>query len=172
MAFRAVAVAGRHQKSIRQAIVGWKFSKRMAVQPVLVDLLVQSLSRQSWSGSFEAFVPIPQPWSRWLHRRFFWPTYELAAEMSQRTGIPVWPVVSAREHRPQVGLTRAERLQNIRRAFYVADRIDLTGRRVCLVDDVMTTGATLHTAAKVLKRAGASEVWALAIARTQPNQDV
>ena len=91
-------------------------------------------------------------------------------------------VRSAREHLPQrmevaavlkrqrathsqVGLTREERIANMRGAFRVTDSDRLKGRKVILVDDVMTTGTTMSECARELKKAGVERVWAATVAR-------
>ncbi len=65
----------------------------------------------------------------------------------------------------QVGLTREERVENMRDAFRVTGRKRLQGRSVIVVDDVMTTGTTLSECARALKQAGAEQVWAATVAR-------
>ena len=60
--------------------------------------------------------------------------------------------------------SRAERVRNVAGAFAVRYRHDFDGRKVCLVDDIKTTGATLNECAKMLKQAGASKVFALVLA--------
>ncbi len=74
-----------------------------------------------------------------------------------------------RDTPPQRGLTRAERQRNVRGAFAVnpAHGAALHGRRVLLLDDVMTTGASLHEAARTLRAAGVAHITALALARTE-----
>ena len=66
----------------------------------------------------------------------------------------------------QVGLTREERVANMRGAFRVTDPQRVKGRTVIVVDDVMTTGTTVSECARVLKKAGAERVWAATVART------
>ena len=92
----------------------------------------------------------------------------LARELSRLTGVAYDPLCLARHRRtvPQFGLTRHQRRDNVRGAFAVTrgagDRLD--GRRVVLVDDVITTGATISACARALKRAGAAQVDVLALA--------
>lgn len=72
-------------------------------------------------------------------------------------------------HRPtqsQVGLTREQRVANMQGAFRVRNAQAVRGQVVILVDDVMTTGATLSECARILKKAGVAEVWAVTVART------
>ena len=66
----------------------------------------------------------------------------------------------------QVGLTREERVANMRDAFRVTDPQRVKGATVVVVDDVMTTGTTVSECARVLKKAGAERVWAATVART------
>jgi ComF family protein len=91
----------------------------------------------------------------------------LAQPLGEATGAPVVPGLLARRHRAaQSGLDRAARLENLSGAFR-APRLD--GLRVLLVDDVVTTGATISAAAATLRRSGANDVTALVVART-PDQ--
>jgi ComF family protein len=71
-----------------------------------------------------------------------------------------------RETKSQIGLSRHQRRENIRRAFVVAKPHEVTGREVLVVDDVFTTGTTVSECARVLRRAGASKVYVATVART------
>jgi len=66
----------------------------------------------------------------------------------------------------QIGLTRHQRRENLRGAFVVAQREEITGHEILLVDDVFTTGTTVSECARVLRRSGASKVWVATVART------
>jgi predicted amidophosphoribosyltransferase len=85
--------------------------------------------------------------------------FQLATGVLQR----VRPTVS------QIGLTRPQRRQNVRGAFKVAHLNRVSGRGILLVDDVMTTGTTVAECARVLRRAGARNVWVATVARTLKN---
>ena len=114
-------------------------------------------------------VPVP------LHRKRLWTrrynqAAELARALSQRCGLPMAPLalVRAKETPSQGTMPSAEaRHRNVRGAFLVpkSERSGVTGRRVLLVDDVLTTGATANACARALKRAGAKAVYVLAVAR-------
>jgi ComF family protein len=109
----------------------------------------------------DVIVPVPMSRLRLLLRRFN-QSAVLAGELARRTGIVVDPhlLARARAARRQVGLTRDQRRRNVAGAFRVAPRrlADLQGRNVLLIDDVITTGATVNACARTLKRAGAQRV--------------
>ena len=117
----------------------------------------------------DAELIVPVPLHRWrLLSRKFNQAGLLALELSRLTGVPCDPLV-LRRGKPtpqQVQLTRAERQRNLAGAFQVrpADRGRIDGRRVLVIDDVITTGSTVGACARVLKRAGAARVDVLAIA--------
>jgi ComF family protein len=101
-----------------------------------------------------------------LRSRGFNQALELARAVSRRTGVllAAHACRRVRDSTPQAALPWKERAKNIRGAF-VCD-LDLSGKRVAVVDDVMTTGATLNEIARNLRRAGASEVEGWIVART------
>ncbi len=69
----------------------------------------------------------------------------------------------------QIGLTRPQRSQNIRGAFRAVHLNRVSGRNVLLVDDVLTTGTTASECARILRKAGAKQVWVATVARTLKN---
>lgn len=115
----------------------------------------------------DVIVPVPLSRLRLLLRHFNQAAV-LASELSRLTGVPMDPMLLRRTRwtRSQVGMTRDQRRRNIAGAFSVSRRrrARLQGRNVLLVDDVVTTGATVDACARVLKRAGAARVEVLALA--------
>ena len=116
----------------------------------------------------DALVPVPLHWTRLLARRFN-QAAELTRHLSDLTGIANEPLLlkRVRRTRHQVGLTRAQRLDNVTGAFRVAEDREgwIRGKRLVLVDDVLTTGATLEACCRVLRRAGAARIDVLTAAR-------
>lgn len=117
----------------------------------------------------DADLLVPVPLHRWrLLRRRFNQAAILAQELSRESGIPFDPLLLTRVRwtPSQVGLTSAERQRNLAGAFAITARGRklIAGRKLVLIDDVITTGATVSACARMLKRAGASRVDVLALA--------
>ncbi len=116
----------------------------------------------------DIIVPVPLHWRRLWWRRFN-QSAALASAIAKQAGKPVslMALHRARPTRNQVGLGSKARADNVRGAFRVADagRADIADRRVLVIDDVYTTGATIKAVTRALKRAGAVEIDALAFAR-------
>jgi ComF family protein len=114
----------------------------------------------------DVLIPVPLNRTRLLWRRFNQSAL-LAKELSRQTGVPMdaLALVKRKATPPQVGLTRAQRQDNVAGAFAVtkAGRARIHGAHVLLIDDVITTGATVSACARVLKRAGAAQVDVLAL---------
>ena len=116
----------------------------------------------------EIIVPVPLHAGR-LWRRKFNQSAELGRNVAKHSGLTFAPLALKRVKatRSQVGLGQKQRQDNMRGAFKVADprRFEIEGRRVLLIDDVYTTGATAASATRALRRAGARDVDVLVFAR-------
>jgi ComF family protein len=116
----------------------------------------------------DALVPVPLHWTRLFQRRFN-QSAELARTISSRVNVAMIDDALARVRAtpPQVGLARDERAKNVHGAFSVEKfaRSKVKGKRIVLIDDVLTTGATANACAHVLRRAGASRIEVLTLAR-------
>jgi ComF family protein len=155
----AVRSVGHHEGPLRRAVLRLKFERKVALVRPLAALLARELDA-GWRA--EALVPVPLHWTRRLERGFN-QSELLAVELGRLKGLPV--LSSLRRTRAtghQVGRRAAERLEGVRGAFR-ADPETMHGRRLVLIDDVWTTGATLAECAGVLRQAGAAGVLALTV---------
>ncbi len=155
---RARAVA-RHDGAARDLVHKLKYSDRQELA-VAMGGMMAAAGVDLWPEA-QVLVPIPLHWTRLWQRRFN-QAAALAHVVSGRTGLPVNPSLLRRRKRTlrQVGLTRAQRQENLQGAFTVPDEAKLLVRhlKIVLIDDVLTTRATANAAARVLLRAGAASV--------------
>ncbi len=116
----------------------------------------------------DLLVPVPLHWKR-LFKRGFNQSAILSAQLAKLTGIPFQPdlLKRVRKTETQDGRNRAERFENQKGAIAVTNRHArlVNGKTITLVDDVMTTGATLSACASVLTAAGAAQIRVLVLAR-------
>ena len=132
---------------------------------VLADLMWERINDAAFSMLPDFIAPMPLHPAR-LRERGFNQALEIARRVSNKSGIALLPGACKRikDTPPQTGLPWREREKNIRGAF--ACELDLTGQHIAVLDDVMTTGATLNELARVLRKRGATEVSAWVVART------
>lgn len=161
---RARAVA-HYSGAMRTLVHQLKYGDRHDARTLLGRWLADA-GRELLPG---ADVIVPVPLSRWrLLQRQFNQAAILAGELSRQTGVPADPLLLARirSTRSQVGMTADQRRRNVAGAFKVPSRrrAGPAGRNVLLVDDVVTTGATVGACARALRRAGAQRVDVLALA--------
>jgi len=155
-------------------IAGYKFGERHGWAGFFAGLLLQSPDLAQVFGELgpeDWLLPIPLSAQR-LRERGFNQAWELCAALARQTRTAARPdarlLLRVRHTRPQSQLKRQQRLANVRGALQVDPlrAAELRGRRVLLVDDVMTSGASLYTAAQALRDAGATHITAAVFART------
>jgi ComF family protein len=152
----------------RTAIHQLKYRHGRVLAKLLARVLAESLARRPLDADIVVPVPLSQ---RRLRERGYNQSELIARELHAVSNLPPpssQPLLRVRETRPQVGLSAAERRENVRGAFACPEPAALEGRRVLLLDDVMTTGATLRACADELSAAGATMVMALVVARDSP----
>lgn len=150
----------------RRLVQGLKFRDRTDLAPWMARWMARAGAELL--DDADMIVPVPLHRRRFLLRRFN-QAAELGRAIALRAGLAFEPelVLRARSTRQQVGLGLAERRSNVRGAFAVPPgrRALVKGRRVLVVDDVYTTGATVSAVARALVRAGAEAVDVLTFAR-------
>lgn len=161
---RARAVA-HYDGAMRHPIHGFKFRDRHEFRRLFGIWLCRAGAQLI--AEADLIVPVPLYRFRLLQRRFNQSAI-LAIEVGRLTGLPVLTGALHRKKRTasQVGLTRDQRRENVRGAFEVAPRQQkhIAGRRVLLIDDVITTGATAEACTTTLLKAGATKIDVLALA--------
>ncbi len=167
-AFDAARAACLYDEVSREPILKLKHADRLDLAPMLARWL--SRSARELLAEADALAPVPLHPFRLLRRRYN-QAAELARPLSQLSGVPYLPdaVVRRRQTESQAGKSGGGRRRNVAGAFFVppSRRALVEGKRILLIDDVMTTGATLEGCARALKSAGAARVDAAVIARVK-----
>ena len=153
----------------RELVHRLKYGDRLDLAPMMGGWMARA-GRELTAGA-DALVPVPLHWRRLWARRFN-QSAALAHAVSSLSGVPVLldTLKRVRATPQQVGLDKSERAANVQGAFRVAPdkKAEVAGRRLILVDDVLTSGATVDTCARALLRAGAAQVDVLVFARVVP----
>lgn len=167
-AWRRGRAAALHEGPARRAALMLKYGDRLDLAPVAAGWMARAGA--PLLAEAELLIPVPLHWRRFWRRRFN-QAAELARALSQRPGTDAVALPDALIRRratpSQEGLSRAARAENMRAAFAANPSAlpRLRGARVALIDDVMTTGATLGACAEALLEAGAKSADALTLCR-------
>lgn len=155
-----------HDPRVRKIIEMLKYKFISDLATTLSELILEEIKNNELENFFKDFVIIPVP----LHpSRLKWRGFNQSELLAQPlsnslgTSLKLDLVKRVKFSKPQMKLNKEERIVNIKNSFLVTAKIPK--QKVLLVDDVATTKSTLHEISKVLKRAGAEEVWALTVAQ-------
>jgi ComF family protein len=160
--FDAAYSFGAYEDTLRELIHLFKYSRIRTLAAPLGRLIASAIPTDQ---SFDVVVPVPLHWRRRIERGFN-QSELLARAVARRYGAPVVNVLRRkRSTAAQAGLSNAKRRANVSGAFVAARPHAVANRRVLLIDDVMTTGATAAACASALHRAGARYVALLTLAR-------
>ena len=159
LAFSSARAAVAYDERVRRIVAGWKEHGLRRLAATAAELVVETVA----CPTVEAISFVPPDRNRRLERGHH-PAERLARELGERWDVPVLAALTrtGRSSR-QRGLGIAERKRNVRGAFAATTRVPV---RICLVDDVFTSGATASAAASALRSQGAREVHAITLART------
>lgn len=164
--FDAARAAVHYDDAAHDLIVAFKHNDRTDLAPLLSGWLLRAGAH--WLKGDAVIAPAPLHWRRLFKRRYNQSAL-LAVRLAAMTGAPaLLDALSRTRPTPaQQGLSADARRRNLQGAIVVSEarKAAIEGRRVVVIDDVLTTGATLSACARALKRAGAREVFGLVLAR-------
>ena len=161
--FDCIARAGIYEHTLRRMILSFK-NGRTELDSILGFLANSALQGSDFISEVELFVPVPLHWTRRLIRGYN-QSHVLVRRLKHSNAKISTDLVRIRRTKSQPAMaSAAARKKNVAGAFAVRYRHKLAGRKICLVDDIKTTGATLNECAKTLKQVGASKVFALVLA--------
>lgn len=161
-AFDATRSLFQYSFPVSALLQRYKYAQLLALAPMLGQLLIKTVSTGMQA---DCLIPMPLHKQR-LQERGFNQSLEIARSVCRELQLPLLPHICVRTRAtpPQATLPYRKRLKNMRGAFSCLQ--PLSGQRVILLDDVMTTGASLHALASCVKAAGASHVECWVVART------
>lgn len=162
--------AAPYKGRLRDAFQRYKFMDQWAYRNIFAELMIQQLSEATKELSPDLIVAVPLSVQR-MRERGFNQAAELAHPFAESMGIP-WSdraLFRIRNTKKQSSLPAALRVRNVKNAF-LADATVVQGKRILLVDDILTRGATMDSCARALKEAGATEVIGAVLFRTEPRE--
>jgi len=166
--FSAAVRLGPYEGPLKTLILRCKYERRVAISRALGRLLRERLALAPWADQVDRIVPVPLHWTRRIGRGFNQAAAlarELAAAAPKAKGVSPRLLRRTRSTPHQTNLPAAQRQRNVRGAFATrAPKDALNGKGVLLVDDVMTSGTTIGECTRVLKRAGARDVYVAVVA--------
>jgi ComF family protein len=165
-AYERARAAVRYDDIARKLVVSFKYADRLDLAPMMAKWMARA--GRELLAEADALLPVPLHWRRLWARRFN-QSATLAGAISDLSGVPVMhgTLKRVRATAQQVGLSKSERADNVQGTFRVPaeEKAQVAGRRLVLIDDVLTSGATADTCARALLRAGAAHVDVLVFAR-------
>jgi ComF family protein len=151
---------GTYKGTLRKAINLFKYHGIKRLAGPLSDVM-----HRVSIPSVNTVIPVPL-YKRRLREREFNQSALLAGHTAKRLGIPLALdcLVKTRDTTPQVGMNSRDRFKNVKKAFIIKDNSVIRGRNALLIDDVFTTGATVRECSRMLKKAGADNVYVITLA--------
>jgi ComF family protein len=161
-----LVVAGHHEGVLKDLVWDLKYGFVEDNSRELAKILAGKIKSISKNFQKPEFIIVPMPLSFYRKNwRGFNQSESIAFEISKLLMLKQKSLLLRKDGVPQVGLSRKDRIKNLKHKIYLNIDTKEVPRRILIIDDVYTTGATLEACAKVLKEAGAKEVWGAVVTR-------
>lgn len=155
-----------YEGDVRQSLLRYKFGGRQFYADIYADFVVKCIDENGITCDSITWAPLSR---RRLRKRGYDQARLLAEAIAARMGLPCERMLVKKRNNPPQSRTQkaSERRANVQGVYEAAPGVELTGRRVLLVDDIVTTGSTLSECAAILRHSGASDVAAATVARAR-----
>lgn len=169
-----IARVGPYMQPLSTLIVGLKYGGRERNAAYLAELMTQALRGRSWLADVDGLVPVPMHWRRRMQRSCNHALL-LTQELARRLAIPLLLGIRRTRYAPSQMrfdvVSKAKLFENVKGCFAPSRLAGMgwrcvRGRTVCIVDNIVRSGATIHEVSKVLRKAGAKRIYAAVAART------
>lgn len=157
---RHVWIRTAYEDAAKELIHHFKFERAQAAAPIIAAFIGDQLPYLNSA----IIIPVPTATER-VRQRGYDHSVLLAKNLARKLNMSYTPALRRLTHTRQVGANRKQRFEQLRAAFSIVKPDQINGKQILLVDDVITTGATLETLAKLLKKAGAKQVNAAVFAQ-------
>lgn len=149
---------------LKEAIHKFKYERLSSLSKILAGLMIERIKKEGVSFDIVSFVPSSKKRRAW---RGYNQAELLAAEIASFFNKPSMPLLKKiKETKPQVGLSKKNRQKNLAGCFvFIGKAGEIQGKKVLIVDDVVTTGTTLNECAKIIRQKGARTIWAATVAK-------
>lgn len=155
---------GFYGGNLKKLILQMKYNKSFTAAKILSGLLIDLIEENNIKADIICYVPMSKSSKV---KRGFNQCEVLAENISREIGIPLSKaLIKVKNTREQKTLSKEERMKNIQGAFGVRDNLGINDRSIILIDDVVTTGATIIECEKILKKYGANKITILTIAKS------
>lgn len=167
--FSRIVALGVYHEALKEAILRFKFRGRWMLAGALARKLYEQPRVRLLLGQIDCLCPTPLHWTRHIGRGFD-QSRLLANHLGRLSGVPVvHPAFRHRATAPQTAVrARAHRRANVHNAFCLKDPKMIRSKRIAVVDDVLTTAATLRSLGNVLERAEPADICAIVLAVADP----
>lgn len=156
---------GAYQDGLGHLVRQFKYRGREELGPTLGKWVAQIVQQSDWMDRIEAVACVPTHWKHRLSRPLH-AAEKLADVVANHLAVPHVPILRRVRAGPhQINLSANQRKANVKGAFAMQRGVSLRDTRLLLIDDVKTTGATLEECAKVLRKAGAAEIYAAVLVK-------
>lgn len=154
-----------YKNAYKELILMWKFENERMLSPFFASLFDKAFKKYLDKNDSYKIVPIPpRKWKIWLEG---WDQMDEEANFLEFLfNSPVYKALARSSKKQKKTQNRKERLENMQNAYSVKKGFNLEGANICIIDDVLTTGSTLESAARVLKAAGAKKITAIVLCRS------
>ncbi len=155
-----------YDNSSKNLILSFKFFDQTE-NANLLSAMLKIAGKDIFAEGVDLIIPVPLHYTRLIKRKYNQSAL-LAQKLSEMTSVPHnnLALVRSRKTKPQVEVSGKERINNVKNAFSVKNQKLIKGKRIVLIDDIMTTGSTVKECSLALKKAGAKSIDILTIART------
>lgn len=159
-----VLVYGYYGGVLKELILAFKYEKNFTAADVIIKLLLEIIYSEKVSADIICYVPMSK---RSQKKRGFNQCEIIAKNLGDELNIPVSNCIKkVKNTKEQKTLSKEERLKNVIDAFDISDKKSISGKDIILIDDVITTGATLKECEKILRKYGANKIIILTIAKS------